>query len=112
MTPIVIGVILALIFAASIFGGSKQISKITGVLVPLMGIFYLAVSLFIVVTHFQLIPQMFTDIFTNAFDFRTIFGGVCRFLHHAGNQAGTRSPTRPAWDPLRTRPPARRFHIR
>ena len=75
MTPLLVGVILALIFAVSIFGGSKQISRITGVLVPLMGIFYLAVALFIVVTHYQLIPGMFADIFSNAFDFQAIFGG-------------------------------------
>lgn len=75
MTPLVVGVILALVFAVAIFGGSKQISRITGVLVPVMGIFYLAISLFIVVTHYQLIPRMFADIFGNAFDFRAIFGG-------------------------------------
>ena len=75
LTPIVVGMILAVIFAAAIFGGSRQISKITGVLVPVMGIFYLAVSLFIIVTHYQLIPQMFSDIFGNAFDLNAIFGG-------------------------------------
>lgn len=74
-TPLIVGVVLALIFAAAIFGGSRQISKITGVLVPVMGIFYLAVSLFIVVTHYQAIPQMFADIFGNAFDLQAIFGG-------------------------------------
>lgn len=74
-TPVIIGVFLALIFAASIFGGSKQISKITGVLVPLMGIFYLGVSLFIVVIHYHAIPKMFADIFGNAFDIQAIFGG-------------------------------------
>ena len=74
-TPLAVGVVLALIFAAAIFGGSRQISKITGVLVPVMGIFYLAVSLFIVVTHYQAIPQMFADIFGNAFDLQAIFGG-------------------------------------
>ena len=74
-TPVIIGVFLALIFAVSIFGGSKQISKITGVLVPLMGIFYLGVSLFIVVIHYHAIPKMFADIFGNAFDIQAIFGG-------------------------------------
>lgn len=74
-TPLAVGVILALIFAAAILGGSRQISKITGVLVPVMGIFYLAVSLFIIATHYQFIPQMFGDIFGNAFDLRAIFGG-------------------------------------
>ncbi len=74
-TPLIAGTILAAVFALSIFGGSKQISRITEILVPLMGIFYLGVSLFIVVTHYSLIPQMFVDIFSNAFDFRAIFGG-------------------------------------
>lgn len=74
-TPIIVGLILALVFAAAIFGGSKQISKITGVLVPAMGIFYLAVALFIVATHYQAIPKMFADIFGNAFDIQAIFGG-------------------------------------
>lgn len=74
-TPLIIGGILAVIFCICICGGSKQISKITGFLVPLMGIFYLALALFVVVTHFELIPKMFADIFTNAFDFEAIFGG-------------------------------------
>ena len=74
-SPAVIGGILAVIFCICICGGSKQISKITGFLVPLMGIFYLALALFVVVTHFELIPKMFADIFTNAFDFQAIFGG-------------------------------------
>ena len=74
-SPIIIGGILAVIFCLCIFGGSRQISRITGILVPGMGIFYLAVSLFIVVTHFTLIPQMFADIFSSAFDVRAIFGG-------------------------------------
>ena len=40
-----------------------------------MGIFYLALSLFVVVTHFELIPRMFADIFSNAFDLQAVFGG-------------------------------------
>lgn len=74
-TPLIIGFILAAFFAAAIFRGSKQISKITGVLVPLMGILYLAVSLYIIISHYEYIPSMFADIFSNAFDFQAIFGG-------------------------------------
>ena len=74
-TPAVIGGILAVIFCICICGGSRQISKITGFLVPAMGIFYLALALFVVVTHFELIPRMFADIFSNAFDLQAIFGG-------------------------------------
>ena len=74
-TPAVIGGILAVIFCICICGGSRQISKVTGILVPAMGIFYLALSLFVVVTHFELIPRMFADIFSNAFDLQAVFGG-------------------------------------
>lgn len=75
VTPLIIGVILAAAFAVCIFGGSKQISKVTGVLVPVMGIFYILISLIIIVTHLNLVPKMFADIFTQAFDFKAIFGG-------------------------------------
>lgn len=74
-TPVVLGGILAVIFCVCIFGGSRQISRITGFLVPVMGIFYLAMALLIVVTHLNLVPAMFADIFSSAFDFQAIFGG-------------------------------------
>lgn len=75
VTPLIIGSILAIIFCICICGGSRQISRITGVLVPAMGIFYLLLALYVVVTHFELIPHMFADIFSNAFDVHAIFGG-------------------------------------
>ena len=74
-TPLIVGAILAVVFALAVFGGSKKISQITEVLVPIMGIFYLAVSLFIILKHYQLVPVMFTSIFNNAFDVQAIFGG-------------------------------------
>lgn len=74
-TPLIVGGVLAVAFAICIFGGSKQISKITGVLVPVMGIFYILVSLIIIVTHINLVPKMFADIFSQAFNFKAIFGG-------------------------------------
>lgn len=75
VTPMIVGLILAAAFLICIFGGSKQISKVTGVLVPVMGIFYILVSLIIIITHANLIPKMFVDIFQGAFDFKAIFGG-------------------------------------
>lgn len=74
-TPLIVGAILAVVFALAVFGGSKKISQITEVLVPVMGIFYLAVSLFIILKHYRLVPVMFTSIFNNAFDVQAIFGG-------------------------------------
>lgn len=74
-TPLVVGVVLAVVFGICIFGGSQRISKITGVLVPVMGLAYMAVSLFVVLTHINLVPGVIAAIFKGAFDFPAIFGG-------------------------------------
>lgn len=74
-TPLIVGVVLALIFGICIFGGSRRISRITEVIVPLMGIFYIGVSLFIVITHLNLLPGVIASIFKGAFNLSAIFGG-------------------------------------
>ena len=74
-TPLMVGAILAVLFGLCIFGGSQRISKITGVLVPVMGIAYMLVALFVVLTHINLVPGVIAAIFKGAFDFKAIFGG-------------------------------------
>lgn len=74
-TPLLVGIILAVLFGVCIFGGSERISKITGVIVPVMGLIYILVALFVVLTHLNLVPAVIASIFKGAFDFRAIFGG-------------------------------------
>lgn len=74
-TPIIIGAILAVLFAASVLGGGKRLTKITGVLVPVMGMLYVLVSLIVVIMNIGAIPVVFKNIFVSAFDFKAIFGG-------------------------------------
>ena len=75
LTPMIVGGLVAAVFLLCISGGGKQIASVTAVLVPVMGVVYLSVSLFVVVTHITMIPSIFADIFRNAFNFRAIFGG-------------------------------------
>ena len=75
LTPMIVGGLVAAVFLLCISGGGKQIASVTAVLVPVMGVVYLSVSLFVVVTHITMIPPIFADIFRNAFNFRAIFGG-------------------------------------
>lgn len=75
VTPIIIGAILAVLFAVCILGGTKRLTNITGVLVPVMGVIYILVSLVIVVLNITKIPGVFGAIFTDAFNFKAIFGG-------------------------------------
>ena len=75
MTPLIIGIIQAAVFGLCISGGGKQIAKITGILVPVMGALYIAAALLMIALHGNMIPAMFASIFEGAFDIQAIFGG-------------------------------------
>lgn len=70
-----LGILLAVLFFVCISGGGKQIAGITEKIVPFMGFFYIAVAVFVIVTHITLLPGVFAEIFRNAFDVKAIFGG-------------------------------------
>lgn len=74
-TPWLIGIILALVVGYCLMGGGKRIAKITSVIVPIMGVVYIAVALFICIYNFRLLPNVLVRIFTDAFDVKAIFGG-------------------------------------
>ena len=74
-TPWIVGIVLAILMAGSIFGGTRRLTDVTGLLVPVMAIIYLGVGFVVIVLNYQNIPAMFASIFTNAFDFKAIFGG-------------------------------------
>lgn len=74
-TPLIIGLVLAVLFAVCVMGGAKRLTNVTGVLVPVMGILYILVALIIVVMNLDKLPSMFSAIFADAFNFKAIFGG-------------------------------------
>ena len=74
-SPWIIGFILAVLVGYCLFGGGKRIVKITSLLVPAMGILYIAVALFIVIMNISEIPHIFGRIFSEAFDMQAIFAG-------------------------------------
>lgn len=73
--PMICGIILAVLVAICIFGGGKRIVKVTGVMVPVMGVIYIAMALLTMVLNYDMLPMVFKNIFVSAFDFRAIFGG-------------------------------------
>ncbi len=75
LTPWLIGLVIALAVGYCLFGGGKRVLKVTGVLVPVMGIAYIGVALVIVCMNITSLPSIFGRIFSEAFDFRAIFGG-------------------------------------
>lgn len=74
-TPIVIGAILAVLFAICVLGGGKRLIRVTQVLVPVMGLMYCVVSIIVVLMNIGALPKVFGMIFSSAFDFKAIFGG-------------------------------------
>lgn len=74
-TPMIVGIILAVLFAIIIIGGAKRLSKVTGIMVPIMGIAYIVIAIVVVFINIKNIPAMFGAIFDSAFDFGAIFGG-------------------------------------
>lgn len=76
LTPIIVGVIIAALVGFCILSGGKRIIKLTEVLVPFMGIAYVVVAIIVILVNITNVPAMFAVIFKNAFDFKSIFGGV------------------------------------
>ena len=72
-SPFLIGLILAVLFAACVLGGAHRLTKVTGTLVPIMGVLYVVIALVVVLMN--LVPTVFQNIFASAFDFPAIFGG-------------------------------------
>ncbi len=76
ITPVIVGIILAVTVGYCIMGGGKRIIRLTEKIVPFMGIAYVLISLIIIFANIKNIPHMFALIFEDAFDFRSILGGL------------------------------------
>ena len=74
-TKWIIGFVLAALVFYCLVGGGKRVLKITSVLVPVMGVAYVLIALFVIITNVQTLPGIFSRIFQEAFDFKAIFGG-------------------------------------
>lgn len=74
-TPVIIGAILAILTGYCLLGGGKRIVKITGTIVPVMGIIYVAIAAIIILINYANIPSMIMIIFQDAFNFPSIAGG-------------------------------------
>ena len=75
LVPLVGGGLLAVLVAVCVLGGGRRIVRITGLLVPFMGVTYILMALVVMALNFQMLPQVFSRIIAGAFDFRAIFGG-------------------------------------
>ncbi len=77
---IVTGIVLAIIAGLIIIGGIKRIASVTEKLVPFMAIFYIIGCLIIFISNYKQIPYVFSSIFSSAFNFGAVAGGVGGYI--------------------------------
>lgn len=73
--PWIAGVGIALLTGMVILGGVRSIGHVSGILVPLMALFYLVAGIVIIVIHIDKLPQAISKIVISAFDGQAAIGG-------------------------------------
>ena len=72
---LIIGIIIAILVSSVIFGGLSRIAEVASKIVPFMVIVYLLSGLFIVLSNASLIPAIFSNILSSAFNGSSVAGG-------------------------------------
>ena len=78
--PVLFGVLLALAAFFLLRGGAGSISRVTSALVPFMSLFYIVISLAVIIPRHAELPQLFARILDDAFATDAALGGVLGFL--------------------------------
>ena len=72
---LLIGLVIAILSGIVILGGGKRVSSVTEILVPLMAITYIGVALIVIILNIDILPSVLSEIFTEAFNLNSVFGG-------------------------------------
>ena len=76
MTPLMGGIILAIVVALVVLGGAQRIGQVTSLIVPFMAIFYILAGIAVIVLRVTEIPAALVLIFKSAFSFEAVGGGM------------------------------------
>lgn len=71
-----VGIGLALATGFVIFGGIRQVARVSEVAVPFMALAYLLVTLYVIIVHITEVPRVFGMIINSAFGLDAAAGGV------------------------------------
>ncbi len=74
-SPWIIGFVISILVAYCLFGGGSRIINVTSFLVPVMGVVYILVAFVVIGMNITNLGNVFSKIFTEAFDISAIFGG-------------------------------------
>ena len=76
MSGLTTGVLLAVVVGIVVLGGVQRIGRVTSYMVPFMAIFYIGAGLAVILLRIDQVPAALASIFTNAFSFEAVGGGV------------------------------------
>jgi len=74
------GIVIAILTGLVILGGIKRIAQVTEKMVPFMAVFYVIGSVIILIVNIGRLPAAFGMIFANAFNFRSLEGGIMGYI--------------------------------
>lgn len=72
----VVAIITAVIISYIISGGFRRLVRVTEKIVPVMAILYITMGLIVIIMNISNLPQVFTNIFSEAFSFKAASGAV------------------------------------
>lgn len=76
VSPYVTGIVLSILAAVILVGGIRSISRVSGVVVPLMAVFYIGAGLLVLIGNIGNIPQGVAMIFRMAFSVQSVSGAM------------------------------------
>lgn len=76
MSGLTTGVLLAVVVGIVVLGGVQRIGRVTSYMVPFMAIFYIGAGLAVILLRIDRVPAALASIFTSAFSFEAVGGGV------------------------------------
>lgn len=77
--PLTIGCLICILTLAVTVGSVKRISDVTVRLIPALSVFYLSLSLWIILTNLHVLPSLFSRVIRSALDVSAFTGGVGGF---------------------------------
>ena len=76
LDPLVSGIVLTVVVGIVVLGGVQRIGQVTSLLVPFMSVFYVAAGVIVIIMRVTDIPGVLASIFSSAFSFEAVGGGV------------------------------------
>ena len=79
IVKLIVGVIVAVLAGFIIIGGIRRIGKVASMLVPFMSLLFIILAIIAIGRNYFRIPEAFSLIFTKAFNFNAVGGGILGF---------------------------------